>query len=74
MVRKIIIPDNKKISITLPEDFVGKQVQVIAFTIDDEELIVESLNDDITTTHFASSEVLAKDWLSSVEDKAWQDL
>lgn len=74
MVRKVIIPDSKNISITLPENYVGKHVQVIAFTIEDEDAIDWSLNVDKTTTHLASTETLAKDWLNPIEDEAWRDL
>ncbi len=30
--------------------------------------------EDATLTHFASEKVLAKDWLSPIEDEVWQDL
>ncbi|MBL7797219.1 MAG: hypothetical protein JNJ90_12050 [Saprospiraceae bacterium] len=29
---------------------------------------------DLTLTHLASEEVLAKDWLTETEDEAWQHL
>ena len=74
MIRKVIIPDSENVTITLPENFVGKQVQVIAFTIEDEDTVEESLQADKPMTHLASSETLAKDWLTLVEDKAWEDL
>jgi hypothetical protein len=60
MVRKVIIPENGNISITLPESFVGKQVQVIAFTIEDEDAIEESLQRDKPRTHIAGSETKRK--------------
>jgi len=31
-------------------------------------------NDKITQTHFASENVLSKDWLDEKEDKAWENL
>ena len=31
-------------------------------------------SDDAVLTHFASEHALAQDWLTSVEDEAWQDL
>ena len=31
-------------------------------------------NSDKTETHFASQNVLAKDWLTPEEDKAWKNL
>ena len=65
MIRTIVKPDNQDISIHLPKDFIGKQVEVIAFTIDEA---------DKTLTHFASEKVLAKDWLTPEEDLAWYNL
>jgi hypothetical protein len=71
MIRTVLKPENQNISITLPENFIGKQVEVIAFTI--EEAVAKPV-DDKPLTHFASEKVLAKDWLSPEEDLAWQDL
>lgn len=39
MYRKIIVPENANISISLPENFVGRHVEVIAFTIEDKQII-----------------------------------
>ena len=61
MIRTLIKPDKRTISIKLPENFVGKQVEVIAFTI--EETDDNELGDRILT-HFASERSLAKDWLT----------
>lgn len=61
-------PSNRNISINLPEEFVGKQVEVIAFTIEETESM------DNITTHFATEAVLAKSWLTTEENEAWQDL
>ncbi|MDN3581134.1 hypothetical protein [Mucilaginibacter flavus] len=72
MIRTVVKPDNQNISIKLPKNFVGKQVEVIAFTIEEASNIVGVT--DSVTTHFASEKVLAKDWLSPEEDLAWQDL
>jgi len=74
MVRKVIIAKSKNISLQLPEDFVGKQVEVIAFTLEDESVMEELENIDKTATHLASHKILANDWLNPVEDKAWEDL
>ena len=69
MIRTVLTPDKEKISIDLPSDFIGKKVEVIAFTIE------ETLRDiDIPLTHFASEKTLAKDWLTTEEDNAWRDL
>lgn len=72
MIRTVVTPQQQNISINVPKNFVGKQVEVIAFTID--EATKEPLALDKPLTHFASEKVLAKDWLTSDEDKAWKDL
>ena len=71
MIRTVVTPQQQNISLHLPENFVGKHVEVIAFTINDinEEPLTAS-----PQTYFASEKVLAKDWLTNEEDKAWQDL
>ncbi len=72
MIRTVVIPEEQNISIKVPENFVGRQVEVIAFTI--EETLKESNIEDKPLTYFASEKALAKDWLTNEEDKAWQDL
>lgn len=72
MVRTVVKPEDEMISIKLPQSFVGKEVEVIAFTVE-EAKIAPGISDEITT-HFASQDVLAKDWLTEDEDLAWQDL
>lgn len=37
MYREIIIPTNTKQTIEFPKEFVGKQVEIIAFPIDEKE-------------------------------------
>ncbi len=71
MIRTVVKPDNQNISIKLPKNFVGKQVEVIAFTIEEATNIVDAGK---ILTHFASEKSLAKDWLTAEEDLAWQDL
>ncbi|WP_121812911.1 hypothetical protein [Mucilaginibacter kameinonensis] len=72
MIRTVVKPSNRNISISLPEEFVGKQVEVIAFTIEEADNTAESM--DNISTHFATETVLAKSWLTADEDEAWQDL
>ena len=72
MIRTFLTPEQQSISIQVPESFVGKKVEVIAFTSDETE--EESLIADKPLTHLAREKVLAKDWLSPEEDKAWQYL
>lgn len=72
MIRTVVTPEKPNISINLPESFVGKKVEVIAFTV--EEALKDSTATNKLATHFASEHVLSKDWLTPEEDKAWQDL
>ena len=71
MVRTVITPKQQNISIHVPKDFVGKQVEVIAFTIDD--TIEKSLTADKHLPYLASEKSLAEDWLSK-EDTRWDNL
>jgi hypothetical protein len=70
MIRTVITPDQQHISISLPKKFIGKLVEIIAFTIDEPDTQVK----DKTRTHLASEQVLAKDWNTTEEDQAWKDL
>jgi hypothetical protein len=70
MIRTILKPESQSISIELPVNFIGKQVEVIAFTIDEGDSKIS----DKAFTHLASESVLAKDWLSPEDDLAWQNL
>jgi hypothetical protein len=72
MIRKVLTPEEQNISICLPVEFIGKKVEVIAFTIDD--LSDQPLTNEKPVTYFASEKTLAKDWLTPEEDKAWRDL
>ncbi|GGH02747.1 hypothetical protein [Mucilaginibacter phyllosphaerae] len=72
MVRTIVKPGNQSILIQVPKDFIGKQVEIIAFTIDEAE--AKTINNVNIQTHFASEAILAKDWLNEEEDIAWQNL
>ncbi len=72
MIRTLITPYKQNILIKVPENFIGKQVEVIAFTID--EAKGNGLKNDAILTHLASEKSLAKDWLNPEEDKAWKDL
>jgi hypothetical protein len=72
MIRTVVTPHRQNISIKLPENFIGKQVEVIAFTIND--AVETPVISDKLMTHFASEKVLEKDWLTPEEDIAWQSL
>lgn len=72
MIRALIRPENTNISLEIPASFIGKQVEVIAFMV--EESTEEGVEQDHTLTHYASQKSLAKDWLTDEEDEAWQNL
>ena len=72
MIKTLITPENTSVSLEVPASFVGKQVEIIAFTIN--ELVEGSTEQDHTLTHYASQQSLAEDWLTDEEDKAWQNL
>lgn len=71
MIKAIITPLNTDLHFSVPENYVGKKVEVIAFIVDEPN---DDLHSDITMTHFASEPSLAKDWLRKEEDEAWKDL
>ena len=71
MIRTVIKPKNKNVSINLPESYVGKQVEILAFTIDEAQ---ETGTSKKNVTHYASEKVLSQSWLTPEEDKAWQNL
>jgi hypothetical protein len=72
MIRTVVTPKNQELSILLPPNYVGKRVEVIAFTVD--EAIDEAEKNDNPLTHFTTEKVLSKDWLTPEEDTAWETL
>ncbi|MES2266580.1 MAG: AbrB/MazE/SpoVT family DNA-binding domain-containing protein [Bacteroidota bacterium] len=72
MVRTIVKPGNQSILIEVPKNFIGKQVEIIAFTIDEAE--AKTVTSVDIQTHFASEAILSKEWLTHEEDIAWQNL
>jgi len=67
MIRTLITPRQQDISINLPKSFIGKKVEVIAFTLD-------ATPQESILIHLASQDALSKDWLTPEEDKAWENL
>jgi hypothetical protein len=63
MIRTLVKPDKQNISIKLPKDFIGKQVEVIVFT-------VEEANNTPGTAEGLS----ANNRRPSDEDSTWQNL
>lgn len=72
MIKTLITPEDTHVSLEVPASFVGKQVEIIAFTV--EESVDESVEQDQILAHYASQKSLAKDWLTHEEDEAWQNL
>lgn len=72
MIKTLITPENTHVSLEVPASFVGKQVEIIAFTMD--ESVDESVERDRILTHYVSQKSLEKDWLTNEEDEAWQNL
>jgi hypothetical protein len=52
---------------------VGKKIELIVFTIEEDVPVGSIVSDDILT-HVASERSLAKDWLTLQENQVWQDL
>jgi hypothetical protein len=63
MIRKIIIPQSTTITLALPDDYVGKEVEIIVFSLD------EAANSAII-----QSDNFTKEWSAKEEDEAWKDL
>jgi hypothetical protein len=34
-IREIVIPENNKIELTIPDNFIGKKIEVLAFELED---------------------------------------
>jgi hypothetical protein len=64
MVRETIVPDKNEIKISLPDNFVGKQVEFIAF-INEE---IEPVNKDKSKRPFAVVNVKVKDYKFNREE------
>ena len=52
----------------------SKDGQIISDEASKQRISEKLTNEDATLTHFDSQKVLAKDWLSPIEDEVWQDL
>lgn len=73
MIRTLVTPLQQNISINIPKQFIGTQVEVIAFTIE-ESVIENNIEVDTIFTHIASQHSLSKDWLTPQEDAVWKNL
>jgi hypothetical protein len=41
-IREIVIPENNKIELTVPDNFIGKKIEIIAFEADDSSLEIKN--------------------------------
>ena len=71
MLRTVLKPKNQNVSINLPDSYIGKQVEILAFTVDEAQKTGASKK---PVTHYASEKVLSENWLTPQEDEAWQNL
>ncbi len=67
MIRTVITPHQQDIYIRVPKNFVGKEVEIIAFKINEKPN--EKDADDFTV----SEKSLSEEWLSE-EDNRWDSL
>jgi hypothetical protein len=72
LLRPIIPPSKQKITLELPENFIGKSIEILAFPI--KEASFEYKQEYLVLTHIVNEASLAKDWLIDEEDKAWSTL
>jgi hypothetical protein len=72
MIRTIIKANKQKLSFQVPANYIGKEIEVIVFPV--EEANEMTFSQDKIETYLASESVLAKDWLTTQEDIAWKDL
>lgn len=73
MIRTIVKPIGHQMVIELPDSYIGKNVDILAFILDAEEAS-ETLIQRKSFNSLLSEEVLSKEWLSKAEDEAWQNL
>ena len=62
MIRTVITADNKILSLPLPDDFIGKKIEVIAFTLDEAQKDVSSASVSVENIIFKTIKVNAKDF------------
>ena len=72
MIRTIITAVTETVSFNVPKEYIGKKVELIAFTLNDTFELFE--DKEMLLTHYASEKTLAKDWLTLEEDNAWKSL
>ena len=61
-------------SIDIPESYIGKNIEILAFVLDDLENKEKEDFINSKSTGLASEQILAVDWLSKEEDEVWKNL
>ena len=69
-IREIKKVENDKITIELPDEFIGSEIEIIVIPLENKEKIH---GEKLELLNLAES-ALKKDWESEEEDDAWQDL
>jgi len=64
MIRALVKAESQIISIRIPQSYIGRQIEILAFCLDEVESLAQN----------PSENTLAKDWISPEEDEAWRDL
>jgi hypothetical protein len=41
-IREIVVPENNKIELTIPDNFIGKKIEVIAFEVEDSSVGIKN--------------------------------
>lgn len=41
-IREIVIPENNKIELTIPDNFIGKKIEVLAFEVEEKQEVSRS--------------------------------
>lgn len=53
MIRTVVKADEKTVTLTLPEDYIGKRVEIIAFAVDEIEEEAEAIGESLNKTFSA---------------------
>lgn len=73
MIRTVIKASHAQMTFQVPDSYIGKNIEILAFALDDEESNQLTYNEEATNS-LLSVNVLSKDWLTKVEDDAWRNL
>ncbi len=71
MIREIIRPTDNKLTIDLPEEYIGKEIEYIIFPVKNHEEKTEEKNFDISSLG-GSLKQYANPQKAELENKAWE--